>query len=84
MVQMQNLLTYLYTAFIIPRFFIEKIYKNTKNCMKNTTIDIKYGTDIRVGSSPAVEWVLLAEGIQYETVRLCQVIPQHHDSFYRV
>ena len=52
--------------------------------MKNTKIDIKYGTDIREGSSPAAGWVLLAEGIQYETVRLCQVIPQHHSSLYRV
>ena len=31
-------------------------------------------------SPPAVGWVLLAEGIQYETVRLCQVSHKHRSS----
>ena len=31
-------------------------------------------------SPPAAGWVLLAEGIQYETVRLCQVSHKHRSS----
>ena len=31
-------------------------------------------------SPPAAGWVLLAEGIQYETVRLCQVSHKHRRS----